>query len=221
MQQSLGNRTSLAPAVIGVLLIAVGAGALALRELGPNFLPSIGVWGWPFFIIVPGVVLLGLALVPTPPRGIGFATAGAIVTTVGALLLYQWRTAHWESWAYAWALIPMSAGLAMAIYGRFARVPDLVKTGIWMAAIAALLFGVGAWFFEGLFAGQDRIVDAGNWWPIAVIAIGAILAVRAFLAPARVDAPAWPPTAPEVSTPPTPGVDRPSAPPEGDRQVTI
>jgi hypothetical protein len=220
MQQSLGNRPSMAPAVIGVLLIAVGAVALALRELGPNVLPSIGVWGWPFFIIVPGVVLLGLALVPTPPRGIGFATAGAIVTTVGALLLYQWRTAHWESWAYAWALIPMSTGVAMALYGLFARARGLVTTGIWMAAIAAILFGFGAWFFEGLFAGEDRIVDAGNWWPIAVIAIGAVLAMRAFLAPARADAPPAP-SAPEASTPPAPVIDRPSAPPEGDQRAAI
>lgn len=205
MQQSVGNRQVLGPAIIGVLLIAVGAGALAMREFGTNILPSIGVWGWPLFIIVPGVLLLGLSLVPAPPRGIGLATAGAIVTTVGLLLLYQWRTGHWESWAYAWTLIPLGTGVAMALYGLFARARNLVTSGLWMAAIAALLFGAGAWFFEGLFAGEDRLVDAGNWWPVAVVALGAILIVRAIINPGRVEPAAAAAAAPARPAPPATG----------------
>ena len=202
MQQSTGNRNAMAPAVIGVLLIAVGAVALALRQFGTNILPSLGEWGWPFFVIVPGIVLLGLSLVPAPPRGIGFAIAGAIVTTVGALLLYQSRSGHWESWAYAWALIPASVGVAMTLYGLLARTPGMVTSGVWMAAIAATLFGVGAWFFEGIFAGEERFLDAGNWWPVAVIAVGAVIVLASILRPRAVTEP------PRPAEPPTPSSPR-------------
>jgi hypothetical protein len=182
MQQSIGHRPTTATAVIGLLLVAVGVVALVLRELvGVNFFASIGPWGWPFFIIVPGVVLLGLALVPAPPRGIGFAIAGAIVTTVGALLLYQSQTEHWESWAYAWALIPMSAGVAMVLYGLLTGTRRLVSSGLWMAGIAAVVFAAGAWFFEGIFAGEQRPLDIGNWWPVGVMVLGALIVIRAFI----------------------------------------
>ena len=200
MQQSVGNRNAMAPAVLGVLLIAVGIVALALREFGTNILPSIGEWGWPFFIILPGVVLLGLSLVPAPPRGIGFATAGAIVTTVGTLLLYQSRSGHWESWAYAWALIPLGTGVAMALYGLLARASGMVTSGLWMAAIATVLFVVGAWFFEGIFAGEDRFIDAGNWWPVAAIAIGAVIVLASFLRPRQPTDSTPAPRAPTSST---------------------
>ena len=183
MQQQIARRQVTAPAVLGVVLIAIGIAAMLFRQAGVNLFESIGSWGWPFFIIVPGVVLLALSLIPTPPKGIGFATGGAIVTTVGSILLYQQRTGHWESWAYVWALIPLAAGLALILYGLVARERRMVTNGVWMAGIATLLFLVGAWFFEGVFAGNSEIIDAGNWWPVAVIILGVVIAFRAVLVP--------------------------------------
>jgi hypothetical protein len=178
MQQSFGQRPVAAPAILGFLLIAVGAFVLLAREVGFDVFGQIGTWGWPVFIIVPGLLLLAAALVPSPPRGIGFAIAGAIVTTVGALLLYQSLTGHWESWAYAWALIPMAAGLALIAYGLFSRSSRMVRGGTWMAGIAALMLAIGAWFFEGVFAGGVR-PELVEWWPIAIVAVGAVLVLRA------------------------------------------
>jgi len=178
MQQSFGQRPVAAPAVLGFLLIALGAVVLLAREAGFDMFEQIGTWGWPLFVIVPGLLLLAAALVPRPPRGIGFAIAGAIVTTVGALLLYQSRTGHWESWAYAWALIPMAAGLALIAYGLFSRSSSMVRGGTWMAGIAALLLAIGAWFFEGVFAGGVR-PELIEWWPIAIVAVGAVLVLSA------------------------------------------
>jgi hypothetical protein len=180
MQQSFGQRPVAAPALVGLLLIIVGGVVLAARQFGFDLFGPIGDWGWPLFIIVPGIVLLALSLVPAPPAGIGFAIAGAIVTTVGSLLLYQSRTGHWESWAYAWALIPMAAGAALVLYGSFARSSSMVRGGTWMAGIAAVLFATFAWFFEGMFAGTVR-PELIDWWPVLIVGAGAVLVLRAAL----------------------------------------
>jgi hypothetical protein len=181
MQQSFGQRPVAAPAILGFLLIAVGAIVLLARGAGFDLFGPIGTWGWPLLVIVPGLVLLAAALVPSPPRGIGFAIAGAIVTTVGTLLMYQSRTGHWESWAYAWALIPLAAGLALIAYGLFSRSSSMVRGGAWMAGIAALLLAIGAWFFEGVFAGRVR-PELIEWWPIAIVVVGVVLVLRAAFA---------------------------------------
>ena len=110
--------------------------------------------------------------------------AGSIVTTVGSLLLYQSRSGDWESWAYAWALIPLAAGAALVLYGLFARSSSMVRGGTWMAGIAAVLFASGAWFFEGLFAGKPR-PELIDWWPIVIVAAGAVLVLRAMLTGGR------------------------------------
>ena len=190
MQQSLGQRPTMSVAVIGMLLIAVGIVALALRDIvGLNFSEAMDAGAWPFLVIVPGLVLLGAAVLPAPPRGIPFAIAGAVVTTLGGLLLYQSQSGHWESWAYAWALLPLSAGVAMIVYGLLTGARDLVRTGLWLGSIAAVVFVAGAWFFEGVFAGEPRPADIGDWWPVGVIAIGAVLVVRAVLFQGRSVAP--------------------------------
>jgi len=184
MQQTLQHpRNSAAVLVVGLLLIVVGGAALVLRQAGVDLFEAVGSWGWPFFVIVPGLALLGMAVVPTPPRGISFAIAGSVVTTVGALLLYQSRTGDWESWAYAWALIPLAVGVAMLVYGALAHVPGLVTAGLWTGGIAAIVLLVGAWFFEGLFAGLDRPTSVASWWPLLAIAFGAALMVRALVRP--------------------------------------
>ena len=180
MQHSFDQRSVSGPAILGVLLIALGAVVLVGRQAGLDLFESIGSWGWPLFVIVPGVVLLAVSLVPAPPAGIGFAIAGAIVTTIGSLLLYQSRTSDWESWAYAWALIPMAAGAALVLYGLYARRGSMVRGGVWMLGIAAVLLAVGAWFFEAIFAGSVR-PELTEWWPIAIVAVGAILVLRAAL----------------------------------------
>ncbi len=174
---SLGRENRLA--VVGALLVVAGIGWLVARDLRLDPFAPIAEAGWPFFVIIPGVILMLSSLIPRPPRGVGLAIAGSIVTTVGLVLLYQEQTAHWESWAYAWALVgPGAAGLGMLVYGLIFGQRDLVSTGLRLATIAAAIFVAGYWLFETVFATGRAPVDLGEWWPVAIIGAGlAVLAV--------------------------------------------
>ena len=104
---------------------------------------------------------------PKPPDGLGFAVAGSVVTTVGLILLYQETTENWESWAYAWALIPMAAGIGITGYGLLTGHRDIAGTGVRLAAVAGVLFLVGSWYFNAIFeTGQNPIdsVRGGPSW---------------------------------------------------------
>lgn len=194
MQGMLGRRSGMGPATLGLILVVIGAGALIVRQLGFDLFEAVGPRDWPFVIIVPGVVLLGAALLPAAPKGLGFAIAGSIVTAIGGLLLYQTRSDHWESWAYAWAVIPMAGGIGMLLYGLLTRASSLVVSGLWMAAISTVMLFVGAWFFEGIFAGDLRFAQIGEWWPVAVIAVGVVIVLASFLRRRRLVSPPSAPT---------------------------
>jgi hypothetical protein len=160
-------------AVVGALLVATGIGWFVVRELGLDPFAAIADAGWPFFVVIPGVILLVASLIPQPPRGVGFAIAGAIVTTVGAVLFYQDTTGHWESWAYAWALVgPGAAGLGMLVYGLIFGQRELISVGARLIAIAAVIVTVGYWYFETVFATGRTPIDLGVWWPVVIVAIG-------------------------------------------------
>ncbi len=165
--------------VIGSILILVGLVAVLARTVDIDLGSYIGEQTWPLLVIVPGVVLLALALMRTPPEGVGFAIAGAIVTAVGAILLAQANTHAWASWAYVWALIPGAAGCGMAGYGLLTRTTDLVDRGVWMILVSGVLYMIGWWYFEALFATGEQPIDIGTWWPLGLILAGAIVAARA------------------------------------------
>jgi hypothetical protein len=180
MQGTDIGRRSGAPA-IGIVMVVAGIAVIALRQIGVDIADVIQRAGWPFFIIIPGMVLLAMAFLPAPPRGLGFAIAGSIVTTVGLILLYQQSSGHWESWAYTWALIPGTIGLAMAVYGLASRHSELVRNGLRLSGVAAVLFGVGFWFFETIFETGRVPIDLGTWWPAVLIGVGLLVIVSAFV----------------------------------------
>ena len=168
--------------LLGVTLVIVGAGLILLRELQIDPFEAVSDAGWPYFVIIPGIVLLLASLVPAPPRGVGFAIAGSIVSTVGVVLLYQETTGQWTSWAYAWALVgPGAAGLGMLVYGLIFRQRDLLAAGARLVAIAAAIFAVGYWYFETIFTTGQAPVDLGDWWPLVFVVIGLAALVAGLL----------------------------------------
>ena len=167
---------------LGTGLVVVGVGWFALRELRIDVLEAISTAGWPYLVILPGIALLVASLLPTPPRGVGFAIAGTIVTAVGCVLLYQQTRGHWTSWAYAWALVgPGAAGLGMLTYGLVFGGRDLAAAGARLVAIAATIFAVGFWYFETIFTAGHAPFDLGEWWPAVLVGAGFAVLVAALL----------------------------------------
>ncbi len=177
MQATPSRSQTRSPVVFGIVLIVVGVVALALQQSGLDVAQRIANAGWPFFVIIPGLVLLAAAWIPAPPNGLGFATAGSIVTTIGLILMYGDSTGHWERWAYLWALIPGAAGAATVVYGAISARGEMVVNGLRTVLISAVLFVAGLWFFETTFATGDAPVDLGTWWPLLVIGLGVAVMV--------------------------------------------
>jgi hypothetical protein len=140
---------------IGVLLVLIGAGFLLVRLVGIDLAEA----GWPMFIIVPGLVLFGLAFVVGGRAGSGFAVAGGIVTTTGLILAFQSATDLWATWAYAWPIVaPGGVGLGLFLYGTLTRQRDIALAGGWALLVGLALFIGFAFFFESVIGlSGDRI----------------------------------------------------------------
>ena len=165
------------PIAVGLLLIALGGVFLVGQMVDIDF----GRYGWPLFIIVPGVAIWLVALMLGGPVGVGFSIAGAITTVTGFVLLYQDTTDHWESWAYAWALIaPGAVGLALAVHGLVHGDRELLDSGVRVALVGLALFLVFGVFFESMVGLgdnpsstlRDTILPGG----LVVLGIGIVLA---------------------------------------------
>jgi len=163
--------------VLGGVLVLIGAVLL----LGQFVQIDVGHYGWPFFLIAPGVAILVVALTARGALGEGLAILGSIITVTGLILLYQNATDHFESWAYAWTLIfPGAVGVGMILYGLVADRPGNVRAGTRLVGISLLLFLLGVAFFEGVIGigGYQFGRTAGVAVGALIVAAGAALLIR-------------------------------------------
>jgi hypothetical protein len=166
--------------VIGIILIAVGGLLLAGRVLNFDIFGFLRHLFWPFYIIVPGILLCVLSLV-VRGNGEGLDVVGSIATAVGLVLFYQNITGHWSSWSYAWALVaPTSFGVGLTVYGAIKGKQKKVKEGLEAAKVGGILFLVGLVFFE-LVIGISGFGLGRIGWPILLIGLGAVVLVRALV----------------------------------------
>jgi hypothetical protein len=161
-------------AVLGGILIVLGLIFFASQQLNID----IGNATWPFYVITPGVAMVAFGL--TQRRGSGLTIAGSIVTMVGLVLLYQNATDHWESWAYAWALVgPGGSGVGMLLYGTRSGDTQMARNGFFAILTALGIFAAGFVFFEGIIGISGRRLPLPAWvLPAAVILIGVLLLLR-------------------------------------------
>jgi hypothetical protein len=136
---------------------------------------------WPFFVIVPGALLFLVALSVKGQSGEPLVVLASMVTMVGTLLLYQNTTGHWQSWAYAWALVaPTSIGLGQIVYGSLRGLEHLVRVGIRLTVTGSAIFLIGAAFFE-LVIGIRGFGGGGLGWALLLIGLGALLILRSLV----------------------------------------
>lgn len=156
------NRTNLAA---GLLLIVIGAVFLAF-QIAPGlfkwFQPELN---WPLFVVGAGLVLLVIGLLADEP---GMAVPATIVGGIGALLYWQNLTGRWETWSYAWTLIPGFVGLGVILSGMLSgRTAQSLRDGGRTILVSLVLFAV----FGSLMGGNLT----GIVWPALLIAAGVIL----------------------------------------------
>lgn len=170
------RRSKTGNVVLGVLLILVGAAFL----IGQFLDIDVGSLAWPLFIIVPGAAVYLGALAMPEEQGKGFSALGSIVTMVGLILFYQNSFDHFESWAYAWALVaPTSLGLGWIGYGLVHRNSEMVGEGLSMAGVGLVMFFVAASFFELVIGISGfRLAWADDLWPVLLILLGLLLLAR-------------------------------------------
>jgi hypothetical protein len=161
--------------VMGVVLVLIGGFFLAAQ-----FVPGLENWwewvtqnfAWPYYIIGAGLLLLVVGLLAGTPE---MAVPAAIVMGVGGLLYWQNATGQWESWAYAWTLIPGFVGVGLLLTGLLGdETRKNLREGLRLVVISAIMFTI----FAALLGGWNIF---GPYWPVLIILLGLWLLINPFL----------------------------------------
>jgi len=157
---------------VGLLLILAGAWFIAVQ-----FIPGLREWirledTWALWVIGAGAVLLVIGLVTGVP---GLAVPACIVGGIGAILYWTTTSGSWESWTYAWALIPSFVGLGVLVSRLLeGRTRKAVSEGGGLILIGLVLFVV----FGSVFGGLNWF---GPYWPLLVVGFGLLILVQGIL----------------------------------------
>jgi hypothetical protein len=174
-------------AALGGLLVLLGLVVL----LGQAVDLEVDRVGWPFFVIVPGLGLLGTGLAVAGRLGEVLAMVGGVVTMAGLVLGVQNATDRFETWAYAWTLVVLvGPGVGRWLVGMVRGRRDLAASGGWLIAAGLVAFVVFAVFFEavvGIGGRGGALSGAAGRYILAALLIGAglVLLGRRLLAARR------------------------------------
>src|SRR5579864_4472055 len=161
-------------AALGVVLVVLGIFALVIVLSGVD----LTQYGWPLFVIVPGLTLLVIGFVGLGP---GASIPGGVVTMLGLVLAYQNFSGDWPSWAFSWSLVvPFGVGLGMYLQALRDRDMVALRRGRTLMGIGLLIFMIGFVFFESILGISQRdygVVGKGAL-PALLIVIGGVLLVR-------------------------------------------
>lgn len=97
-----------------VALLAIGALILLAQFTGFDWLGLT----WSFFIILPGLAMLHIAIQAKSQQYARLIFPAIVVLLTGVILLYQTLTNHWRSWTFLWALYVVFFGVGLQAYGR-------------------------------------------------------------------------------------------------------
>jgi len=161
---------------VGIVLVVVGLFFLVMRL----FNIDLSSYGWPLYVIIPGLTLLVVGFVSL---GSGGTIPGGIITMTGLVLAYQNSTGDWASWSYAWALvIPFGVGVGVLLQGLRDRDPRQLKQARTLMFWGVLIFMIGFVLFESILniSGIDYGIFGRAALPVLLIVIGVTLLARSF-----------------------------------------
>jgi hypothetical protein len=174
MDNDGGRRWRGAETAVGGLLLLLGV----LVLLGQAMDLDLGRVGWPVFVIVPGLGLLGLGLAAPGRLGEVLAMAGGVVAMTGLVLLVQNATDRFDTWAYAWTLVVLvGAGIGRWLVGVVRGRGDLAASGGWLIGAGLVAFLGFAVFFEVVIGLGGHRSGAAARYVLAVLLILAGLAL--------------------------------------------
>jgi hypothetical protein len=159
-------------------LVLVGLGLLFLvLQVAPNLVPFVRIeYAWPLIVVGIGALLLLFGLLSGEP---GMAVPACVVGGIGLLLYWQNLTGQWETWAYAWTLIPGFVGIGTLLMGLLGERPrESITGGGWLILISGIMFVI----FSAIFGGPNLL---GPYWPVLLILAGVLFLLRAVVRPAR------------------------------------
>lgn len=161
--------------IIGaVILIALGLFFLTL-QIFPGLRDVFNMqMVWPLIIVGIGVLLLLGALLTWTP---GMMVGATFMIGLGGLLFWQNATGNWASWAYAWTLFAVFAGVGIFLMNLM---QGHVRQGLMMSA-GPILGGFAAFLIFGAFFGA--LGALGLYWPLLLILIGVVILARGFWRP--------------------------------------
>jgi hypothetical protein len=156
--------------VLGGLLVLLGILVLAGQAVDVD----VGEVGWPFFVIVPGLGLLGLGLTTAGRVGEVLAMVGGVVSVNGLVLLVQNATDRFDTWAYAWTLVLLvGPGIGRWLVGVVRGRGDLAASGAWLTAVGLAGFLVLMVVFEVVVGIGGRGDGPAGRYGLAALLIGA------------------------------------------------
>jgi hypothetical protein len=153
----------------GVILLLVGLFLLAVQ-----IFPSLGVainieFSWPLIVIGVGLLLFIFGLLVNAPD---MAVPACIVGGIGGLLYWQNATGRWDSWAYAWTLIPGFVGVGVILAGLLkGEFRQGLRDGGTLIIISLIMFAIFASFLGGMST-------LGDYWPLLLVLLGGWLLLR-------------------------------------------
>jgi hypothetical protein len=153
-----------------VLLIGLGLWYLAVAMSPAVKAFAYGERTWPIQIVGFGLLFFLAGIFSWVPA---LFIPGTIITGIGGLLYYQNFTGNWESWSYAWALIPGFVGVGLVLFGVFGRKWGAIVGGLWNIAVSLILFSIFGTAF-------GNIVNVDKVWPVALVVIGIFILFGAF-----------------------------------------
>jgi hypothetical protein len=163
--------------IFGAILLGVGALLLVAQLTGFKLF----AFSWPLIFPAIGLMFfLGMLLGGKETSGL--AVPGSIMVMLGLIFFYQNVTGNWESWAYAWALIPLSVGIGTVIHGSMSDDSKVRTDGLRLLRIGVIMFVIGFVFFEGFIYRSGFLgIPASVLGPAILIAIGLWILGRNFL----------------------------------------